>query len=222
MMKLKKLAPFALVAATAWVGIFCLPALLRAQSVGVEAGNVIFTNATGRQAKLTATGRDSAPNLAPDGRRVVFVRATPGQLVATGSGEEEAIELWLIETNGKNATLLVRGASHPQPENVLAGMQAPQFAPDGKRIFFLSAAWATSGAVHTVDPMTKKVAFVCAGNDLEVIRRGEYRGHLIVQQHRYFLGGGSFDWHWLLKPDGKEVGPIGEETQMFKETYLHD
>ena len=52
------------------------------------------------------------------------------------------------------------------------------------------------------------------------LHSGEYRDFLIVQQHRYFLGGGSFDWYWLFRPDGKEVGPIGENANNFKDLYL--
>ena len=76
------------------------------------------------------------------------------------------------------------------------------------------------GAVHVLDLSTKKEQFVCAGNSLEVIRSGEHKDCLLVQQHRYFIGGGSYDWFWLLRPDGKEVGPVGEETENFKEMYL--
>ena len=41
-------------------------------------------------------------------------------------------------------------------------------------------------------------------------------------QHRYFLGGGSYDWYWLLRPDGKEVGPVGETTENFEATYSNE
>lgn len=129
-------------------------------------------------------------------------------------------KLWTVGTDGKNAALLVRSAANPKPEALLAGLSAPQFSPDGKIVYFLSAAWATSGAVHRVDVATRKTAYVCPGNELEVIRTGEYRGHLIVQQHKYFIGGGSYDWYWLLRPDGREVGPLGENLEFFRETYL--
>jgi hypothetical protein len=54
---------------------------------------------------------------------------------------------------------------------------------------------------------------------LKVVPSGEYKDCLLVQQHRYFVGSGSYDWYWLLRPDGKEVGPVGEDTSNFEATY---
>jgi len=51
-----------------------------------------------------------------------------------------------------------------------------------------------------------------------VVTSGEYKDCLLVQQHKYFVGGGSYDWFWLLRPDGKEVGPVGEDTENFETT----
>ena len=38
--------------------------------------------------------------------------------------------------------------------------------------------------------------------------------------HRYFIGAGSYDWFWLVRPDGKEIGPVGEDVENFKANYL--
>jgi len=58
----------------------------------------------------------------------------------------------------------------------------------------------------------------------QVILGGEYAGCLLVNRHRYFLGGGSYDWVWLLTADGKEIGPVSdgseEGVKMFKEMYV--
>ena len=197
------------------------PGFLQAQKVAADKkGNLVFTDATGKLTHLTAEGKDSAPALDPAKRRIVFVRATPGKKVSTGSGEVEATELRIMDVDGKNTAVILRGADDPKVERVLADFQSPQFSPDGKTIYFLGSAWATSGAIHAFDLTTKKVRFVCPGNDLEVVPGGEYAGNLLVQQHRYFLGGGSYDWYWLLHPDGKEIGVVGETTENFREMYF--
>ncbi len=190
------------------------------QTVATRDGDLIFTAPGGQERALTSGGKDSEPNLSPDRRTVVFVRATSAKPLESGAGEADANQIWTVGTDGKNAALLVRSAPNGNPKALLAGLSAPQFSPDGRTVYFLSAAWATSGAVHSVDVVTRKVAYVCPGNELEVIRTGEYRGHLIVQQHKYFVGGGSYDWYWLLRADGREIGPLGENTEMFKATFV--
>jgi hypothetical protein len=150
----------------------------------------------------------------------VFVRGTPGTTIPTGAGESPATELWQIGADGKNATLLVRPQQSEKMEATLAGFSKPQFSSDGRYLFFLSAAWATSGAVHVVDTKTRKEHFVCPGNDLEIIHTGKYRDCLLIQQHRYFLGAGSFDWYWLLRSNGQEIGPVGADPESFKKLYV--
>lgn len=193
-----------------------------AQKVSVQDGNIVIAAASGENKTLTNSGHDSEPVLSPDKKWIVFVRTVSGKKVATGSGDAEATELWQIRADRKEATALVRSTSSDKMEAILAGFSKPQFSSNGKLVYFLSEAWTTSGALHVVDTTNGKEHFVCAALDFEVVPSGEYRDHLLVQQHHYFIGGGSYDWFWLLKPDGKEVGPVGEDTGNFKATYLKD
>ena len=106
---------------------------------------------------------------------------------------------------------------------VLAGFSSPQFSTDGRYVFFLSSAWATSGALHVVDTTNRKEHFVCAAHDFQVVRSGKYRDHLLVFQHRYFILSGSYDWFWIFSPDGKEIGPVGpDEDDDSMATYLKE
>ena len=192
-----------------------------AQSVSATAGNIYFTDQAGKLKQLTSSGRDSEPVLSPDGRWVVFVRATSGEAISAANGEErKPTELWQIGANGKEATLLVRTRRSEEIESLIAAFDSLQFSSDGRYVFFTTPAWATSYAIHVVDTTNGKEHLVCPGADLEVLPSGEYRDCLLVRQHRYFLGGGTYDWFWLLRPDGKEVGPVGDDTSNFKDLYL--
>lgn len=190
-----------------------------AQTVSIKDGNVQFTDTSGKTTALTSSGRDSAPVLAPDGKWVAFVRKVDGKKIATGSDEVEPTELWQVRIDGKEPSVLVRGRDSQKPESVIAAFENLQFSTNGKQLYFVTPAWATSGAVHVVDTTNRKERYLFPGNDLRVVTSGEYKDCLLVQQHRYFIGGGSYDWFWLLRPDGKEVGPVGEDTSTFEATY---
>lgn len=206
------------------IGLLTLTLLATAagDTLIVQSGNVCIKDDAGQVKSLTSSGRDAEPIFSPDRRWVVFVRSIPGKTIATGVGDSPATELWQIGANGKEATLLVRPKSADKTESLIANISGPQFSADGRNVFFVSDAWATSGAVHVVDTTNGKEHFVCAGGDLEVVPRGEYKDCLLVQQHRYFIGGGTYDWYWLFRSNGKEVGPVGEDTENFKATYVPD
>jgi hypothetical protein len=200
-----------------WAAIV-LPAA--AQNVSVKDGNIHFTDKSGQTTALTASGRDSGPVLAPDGRWVAFVRKVDGKKIETGSDGVDPTELWQVGTDGKEATLLVKCRASEKPESVIAAFENLQFSSNGKLVYFVTPAWATSGAVHVVDTTNRKERYLFPGNGLKAVASGEFKDCLLVQQHRYFIGGGSYDWYWLLRPDGKEVGPVGEDTENFEATYL--
>jgi hypothetical protein len=185
---------------------------LAAQTVTAVHGDLVLTRPGAAPLRLTDSGRDHSPVLSPDGQRVVFVRGA-------GTGAQGPTELWIVDARGGGERRLVAARMSDQPKQSLSDLQDPAFSPDGRVVYFLSDAWVTSGAVHAVDLATGRERYVCPGNSLEVVPRGEYAGHLVVQQHRYFVGGGSYDWYWLVTPDGRDVGPLGESTEMFKETW---
>jgi dipeptidyl aminopeptidase/acylaminoacyl peptidase len=185
----------------------------QAQSVFVKDGNVFLKNRSGQTKQLTTSGRDYQPSLSPDRRRIAFVRRTPGKTVPASLGDTEATELWLVDCDGEHLELLVSGREGDDPKTTLADFSSPQFSPDGRRIYFLSAGWVTSGAVHLVYIQSRRESFVSPANTLDVIQKGKYRGYLIVQEHKYFVGAkvGSYDDYWLLTPTGAEIRHLGGE-----------
>lgn len=187
--------------------------------VEAKDGNIFLRSSDGTAKQLTQSGLDSAPVLSPDGRWIVFVRALPGKTIETGSGDVDATELWQIRADGKEPTLLVPPRAAEDPRNLIASFRDVNFSVDGRHVFFVTPAYATSGAVHAVDTTNRKRRFIMPGSGVEVVPSGEYKDCLLVEQHRYFIGGGSFDWVWLFRPDGKEIGPVGESSTNFKETH---
>lgn len=192
------------------------------QSVSVKDGNIQFTDKNGQTTALTSSGRDSGPLLAPDGKWVVFVRKVDGKPIATGSEEVDPTELWQVRTDGKEATLLVKCRDTGKPETGIAAFGSLQFSTNGKLVYFVTPAWAVTGAVYVVDTTNRKTRYLFPGSVVKVVSAGEYKDHLLVLQHRYFIGGGSYDWYFLMRPDGKEIGPVGEETENFEATYAED
>lgn len=195
-----------------------VPAPALAQSVTARDGNLFYQasgQATPRQ--LTSTGLDREPALSPDGQTIAFIRGNPADSVDTVSGWEEATSLWIVAVDGSGARTLVRSRYSETPGQALAMLRSPAYSPDGRQIYFLSAAWVTSGAVHAVDVSTGAERFVAPGNSLEVIPSGDYAGFLVVSQHRYFLAGGSYDWYWLVSPEGREIDPVGEDERALEE-----
>lgn len=202
------------------LGLVCagLATTAFAQKVSVKKGNIQFTDKAGKTIALTSGGKDGEPHLSPDGKLVAFTRKSDKK-VATGAVDDSTSEIWIVGTDGNNLRRIVEPRAGDKVEYALALMTRPQFSSDGKKLFFETSAWTTSDAIHVIDLETMQEQFVCDGNALEVIRDGEYKDHLLVQKHKYFIGGGSYDWIWLVGPDGKEVGPVGEDAKTFSATY---
>lgn len=202
----------------AWVFAIALVLIHTAMGeplLSVRDGNIYLRDDAGQERQLTSSGRDSNPVLAPDGKWVAFVRALPDKKIESGAGAHDAAELWQVRSDGKEPLMLVRTRGADKMENVIAGFQDVQFSSDGRLVYFVTPAWATSGAVHVVDTTNRKERFVVPGDALRVLHSGDYRDHLLLAQHRYFLGGGSYDWFYVFTKDGKEVGVVGEDTDNF-------
>lgn len=196
----------------------CLVALLAAgvaaaASVKEIKGNIYYVADNGKVRQLTTSGVDRSPQLSPDGKTIVFVRSKS----RSTDRDFAADDIWLMDTPGKNQRVVVKARAASKPEDILNALNNPVFAPNGKLIYFISAAWATSGAVHVLDLGTGKTKFVSSGNTLKIVPSGEYAGHLIVSKHKYFAGGGTYVFYWLISPTGEELMPIGDSGGQINE-----
>ena len=148
----------------------------------------------------------SEPALSPDKHSVAYIQAAPGAKISTGLGDADPNQVWLLDTRTHSKTRLVVGKSSDDMKQVLGGLSHPVFSADGREVYFLSSAWATSDAVHAVDIKTHQVRYITDGNSLSVLQKGRYRGNLIVNKHKYRPNeGGAYDADWLVSPSGREI-----------------
>jgi WD40-like Beta Propeller Repeat len=189
-----------------------------APSVAVKDGNIVLVQDGQRPRQLTKSGKDAAPVLSPDGKWVAFTRVgNPASAGAQGDCKSgaQADELRRIQVDSTGEELLVRGQDGKNdPKQSVCDFSSKQFTSDGRYIYFLSPAWATSSALHRYDTRTKALTFVIDANDVIVLsdcKKAENRDNLVVNQHRYFVVAGSYDWYWLFDSAGKkEKGAVGE------------
>jgi hypothetical protein len=202
--------------ALAWWFAIAAPApLVAAPVVEVQSGHVIVHDG-GQRRTITQSGRDADAVLAPDGKTIVFTRMgrRAGEVDDPHCPPGDADELRRVRSDGSGEELLVRGRPEGEASQMLCDFSRKQFSSDGRYLYFLSRAWATSGALHVYDTREKKESFLLPANEVVVLSAcadRELRDRLVVQQHRYFVVGGSYDWYWLYDQAGKkEMGPVGE------------
>lgn len=194
-----------------------LPAGAKAESaapaaphVYSDAGNILIERA-GVKTQLTKFERDADPVLSPDGTYVVYSRQGAGYDGQFCVDTPKPDQLRAVNADGSDDRLLLEGRKG-EVDAQLCDFRNKQFSADGKRLYFLTPGWATSGALHVYETQTQEQHFVQPANDLLVLNfcPGKYRDDLVVEQHRYFMFGGSYDWYWLFDAAGKnELGPLG-------------
>lgn len=193
-----------------------LPGIAVAQSKAPRVyseGNGIVLERDGAKRELTKSRQDADPVLSPDGRLVFFTRRAPGERDEQFcGGRSKADELRQVTIDGKDDKLVVSGRIG-DPESQLCDFTNKQFSADGRRLYFMSPGWATSGALHVFDLRTRDERYLLPANDFAVLSfcKNEHKDDLAVLSHRYFVFGGSYDWYWLYDASGKkELGPLGE------------
>ena len=181
-----------------------------AASVREQDKNIVYVGDDGVSRQLTSQHIDSNPLLSPDGQTVVFGRTTQEKAV---DSEELEREIWLSDISGKEVRRLLATHHDESPEKTLTQFNNWIFSADGKQLYFLTAAWAVSNALHVLDLATGKEHFITDANDVLVIGKGKYANHLVVSKHKYFKGGGSSDYYWLVTPEGREIKKVGEDDE---------
>ena len=197
------------------LGLLCLTlvclAFAGARAI-VRNGDVFVISANGQQLQVTSSGSDSQPDLSADGSKVVFVRK-----VGEGAGE-----IWLADVGSKapprplvKAPLVIKGAKFDD-------LYAPRFSPDGADVYFLIPYSATGEAIIKVNIARPYPQFLTGALGFTVVPAGKFKGYLVAQLRKAKLAVGYYDWYYLLTPEGKEVGVVGQDegdVELFLEMY---
>jgi hypothetical protein len=207
------IAAVILVVALAWIR--SAPAASTSARVFSDTGN-IFIEQNGKATKLTSSEMDVDPALAPSGKFVVYTRLGRGRNMrgyeVECNTDPKPDQLRQVNVDGSGDKILLSGRKG-EPDERLCDFRDKQFSSDGRRLYFLTPGWSTSGALHLLDMRSGAERFILPANELVVLSfcSGKYKDHLAVLSHRHLLFGGSYDWYWLYDPSGKkQLGPLGE------------
>jgi hypothetical protein len=189
----------------------------QATRVYSDAGNIVIER-NGSSTKLTTSEMDLDPVLSPNGASVVYTRQGRGRSPRTYEfnqvcpTEPRPDQLRRINVDGSGDQLLLMGRKG-EPERQLCDFRSKQFSSGGRRLYFLTPAWAASGALHVYDMRAGEEHFLMPAKGILVLSfcPNRYKDRLVVLSRRYFMLGGSYDWYWLYDPTGKkELGPLGQ------------
>lgn len=187
-------------------------------------GNIYYLQ-DGKDVQVTTSGKDQAPVLSPDKKMIAFIRTSnqkvPDACDDVESRSEFASQIWLYDIAEKKERLLVdNNFSCDKPEKKIINPKHLQFSPASDVLYFLTPGWVTSSALHAVKSDGTNEHYIVPANSLEVLQEGRYKGGLIVLQHRYFIGGDTFDWYWLFTPEGKEAGTFGSKISKSQREFI--
>lgn len=207
-------------------------------SVFENGGNIFLKYKNNETKQLTFSGLDEQPYLSYDKKMVVLLRSIPGK-VYTGSLLSYGNKLPGLIANDENGSYLnykqifvlnlsdlkeqkifdsgkidgnlTNGDKFLNVFNIISGISDPVFSLDDNKVFFMSAAWATSNAIFSVNLNTGQLSYITDGNSLGVLRSGEFKGEIVVLKHKYFKDvAGSYDHYFVVDDNGNEIKDVGD------------
>lgn len=171
-------------------------------------GNIYSIDRSGRAIRLTSSGVDFEPSLSTDQKWATFVREN-SEVMRGDHAERDFYpvrSIWIVAADGSDTPRSVLRHDSGKP---LCGLfKKPTFSNNNSKIYFLDQCWVTSDALFVVNLQDSSTQLLTGANSLDIVRIGKWANHLIVQKHKYFHGGGSYDWYWLVSSDGRQVGPL--------------
>lgn len=181
-----------------------------AQVLGVQVKNGdVYVQQPQGWGRLTRDGRATDVTKSRDGSLIAYIHSDGGQ----DSDTMNSISLCVVAA--RSCKIIVAPKSANTPEENLTGATSPRFSYQASAgsngnivgsIFFMTSAWATSGAIHraTLGP-NPTVTYVTSSTSLSVVQNGKFAGALNISKHIYAPKGGSCDQERIFDPNTKKV-----------------
>ena len=103
---------------------------------------------------------------------------------------------------------LIKGCNEPSTIGDGCYYSKPILLDNNRTLYYLKDQWMTSNGIYKLDLVTLENKFITDGNSFQVINEGKYKNYLIINKHKYMGKGDSFDYHYLVSPEGKQITTI--------------
>ncbi|HPA57165.1 MAG TPA: DUF4339 domain-containing protein [bacterium] len=184
------------------------------KQVFAEQGNVFVIDSQNEISQITSSGKDTSPIISPDGKDVYFVRKTG----VFGEAEYEEVEKLMIMKTKIDS--LEEEIFLEKTDGIeIFEVRGLSITANGKHLLFITQKWSTSGVLLRINVNTKKIQEITHADNFEILKKGEYENHLIVNRSSIKEDVGREWSYWLIDIDGNVIKEIGDEesVQKFKE-----
>ena len=103
---------------------------------------------------------------------------------------------------------MIKGCNEPSTIGDGCYYSKPILLDNNRTLYYLKDQWMTSNGIYKLDLVTLENKFITDGNSFQVINEGKYKNYLIINKHKYMGKGDSFDYHYLVSPEGKQITTI--------------
>jgi hypothetical protein len=174
-----------------------------ASEVISDDGDIVAKDGAGNEARLTATGMDLWPVLAPDRTTIVFSRGRNAR-------DDWPRDLYLARVDRGDPELLVAEDPDKSVDILrLVGLASPEFSIDGKRVLFEVQNGFHNPGLCAIDLETRTITLLATQKAYAQIRRGPHRGQLLILHFaaQYRSNGSDWECEIVDGANGRRVAP---------------
>lgn len=197
----------------------CVAVLAPGQSVETKSGNIFFTSRRGDIRQLTFSGMDSDPRLSINENKVIFVRKTtiPAGFVEPTDMHPTRTQICIVSSSGNDNPRVIYDGIIIIGKTRYTTFYEPALTVDERGVYLLIHYSVVEFGLVKLDLARGHARMISRALDWHFVISGNYAGCLVVQKRKTYPDGIS-TLFWLLSPDGKEIGYVGQseaEAQEF-------